>query len=170
MGWTGLYDKPRSIPEYFKSRWEHVATPDAPFTQRCLGQAFVGRFTLYGVWERTDASGKTDQWASIVLVRYNSGQHDLCRWYYKDMDESVGPNEHSMPRSLLVKLKTPAINSYAREWRKACWQEVLGLTRSSRIKLIRRYWKRNISKALALMDEWNSSNPTEQIYLTRSNT
>ncbi len=164
MGWTGLYDKPRSIPEYFKSRWEHEETPDAPYTQRCLGQAFVGRFTLYGVWERTNPGEKPYQWATVVLIRYNSGQHDPCRWYYKDMDESAGPFEHSMPRSLLKKLKTPAINSYARSWRKACWQEVLGLTRSSRIKLIRRNWKRNHIKALSLMEEWNASHPKEQIH------
>lgn len=162
MGWTGCYFKPPSIPEYFKSRWEHEPTIEAPYTRKCLGQAFVGRFTLYGVWECTNAGEKPFQWASIVLIRYGS-KNDNCEWYYKDMDESCGPSEAKMPKSLLKKLKTPAINDYARAWRKACWQNALGLTKSSVITKARRLWGRNLHKAIALLEDWNSNHPSDPI-------
>jgi len=138
MGWTGLYHKPASIPEYFKENWEM----NDDFKQiTCLGQAFVGRFNLYGIWQvHLKESGKTYQFATVTLCTYKGGN---CEFYYKDMDETVGPCEARCPLSLLKLLKTPAHNDFARRWRKDCWQNALGLSPDAmRIK-----WNRLVKRA-----------------------
>ena len=162
MGWTGLYSKPPSIPEYFRREWTTVR-PDGSHLE-CLGQAFVGRFTLYGVWEHVSADGtKGNRFATVVLIRYG-GKGDSCAWYYKDMDETFGPCEASCPKTLLKKLTTPAYNEYARAWRKECWRNALGLTKHSRIIQARRLWRRHRDKAIALIEDWNLKNPTNRIH------
>lgn len=138
MGWTGMYWKPDNIPAWFKERWEREPK-DGKTGVRCLGQAFVGRFTLYGVWEYYGIDPKPIQFATVVLVQYGTGRE---KFLYKDMDETVGPCEAKMPLSLLKLLKTPAYNEYARSWRKRCWQHALGLTYDSVRLLINRHAKR----------------------------
>jgi hypothetical protein len=138
MGWTGLYTKPASVTGYFKERWEQ---DDDLKKITCLGQAFVGRSTLYGVWEvHLKDSGKTYQFATVTLCTYKSGD---CAFYYKDMDETVGPCESRCPLSLLKLLKTPAPSEFARRWRKDCWENALGLSADAmRIK-----WNRLVRRA-----------------------
>jgi hypothetical protein len=86
MGWTGMYWKPDNIPAWFKERWEREPK-DGKTGVRCLGQAFVGRFTLYGVWEYYGIDPKPIQFATVVLVQYGTGRE---KFLYKDMDETVG--------------------------------------------------------------------------------
>lgn len=163
MGWTGLYDKPSNIPTYFKEQWE-CNTMDINGKRRitCLGQAFVGRFVLYGVWEVQKDDNKPYQFATVTLIQYGN-KKDTSAFYYKDMDESVGPMEYKCPKTLLKKLKTPASNDYARAWRKACWQNALCLTKESTIKKARRIWKTNHDEAITLLSTWNNSHPTDTI-------
>ena len=161
MGWTGLYDKPPSIPEYFALEWGRPRADGSHL--KCLGQAFVGRFTLYGVWEDVDINGvPLKRFATVTLIRYG-GRGDTCAWYYKDMDETWGPNEARCPKSLLKKLTTPAYNDWARAWRKECWRNALGLTKSSTITKARRLWRHHPDKAVALLDAWNAEHPDERI-------
>lgn len=159
MGWTGLYHKPKSIPAYFKSEWEKESA-DGTYL-KCLGQAFVGRFVLYGVWERRKPGEAPYQFATVTLIQYKAGN---CEWYYKDMDETVGPNETKCPKSLLKKLKTPAYNDYARAWRKACWQHALGLTKASAITKARRIWHKDRLKAIEGLEAWNKAHPEDKIH------
>lgn len=161
MGWTGLYTKPSSIPAYFEHEYEKT-WPDGT-TTKCLGQAFVGRFVLYGVWERQKPGEKPYQFATVMLIRYKD---KTCAWYYKDMDETVGPCEARCPKSLLRKLKTPAHNEYARQWRKSCWQYALGISRDGAFKDIRRAWNRDKAKARELIDTWNKKHPDDLITVT----
>jgi hypothetical protein len=163
MGWLIMPYKPRSIPEYFKKEMEYDHLNDERNRKlTCLGLAFVGRFTLYGVWETTSIGGKTEQFATVFLIRY----YRDGSWGYKDMDETMGPCEAKCPKSLLRKLKTPAENDFARAWRKRCWQEALGLTWSSAVRLAKRAWKTDRSKAYAILERWNEKNPLERIKFT----
>lgn len=54
--------------------------------------------------------------AAIFLTTRSAGE-----WGYKDMDETMGPNESKAPRTLLRKL-SPLVDrdSYAAKWRAAC--------------------------------------------------
>jgi hypothetical protein len=163
MGWTGLWHKPHSIPDYFKERWEgSFPGKDGKLIKtKCLGQAFVGRNVLYGVWERQWGDEKPFQYATVVLCDYH--KDGSCEFFYKDMDETVGPSEARMPLTLLKKLKTPAGSEYARAWRKACWQHALGLTKAGAICKAKRYWRRNREKAVEILEAYNARNPENKI-------
>lgn len=159
MGWTGLYHKPDSIPAYFREAWTTPRADGAHLT--CLGQAFVGRFTLYGVWED---SRDGHRFATVTLIRYG-GKSDPCRWYYKHMDETVGPYEAKMPLTLLKKLTTPAYNDHARSWRKRCWQHALGLTHDGVMVKVRRYYKRYPEKAIEALRTYYRFDKTTDIHV-----
>lgn len=53
----------------------------------------------------------------VVLTRINNKNY--CNFYYKEMDETMGPGYCECPDSIL-KLLSPTENEYAREWRKSC--------------------------------------------------
>lgn len=57
--------------------------------------------------------------ALIILLGYRGGEA-----WYKDMDESMGPNECDCPMSVLEKL-SPAEGEYAEEWRARCVKRAL---------------------------------------------
>jgi hypothetical protein len=102
MGWTVLPrpDKP-------------LAYMDRVFTGpglTVLRSALVG-FTYYAAVQHSDGS----VFAGVALLRYcRDGQFG-----YKDMDESMGPNEARCPKSILA-LLTPTDRPYAIEWRDRC--------------------------------------------------
>jgi len=155
MGWTGMYDKPQSIPRYFEEQW--TAPRDDGSRLRCLGQAFVGRFTLYGVWQHTSADGAplAPAFATVTLIQYNNNATDRCAWYYKDMDETVGPCEAKCPKSLL-KLLGPTDQPYAIAWRKACWDNAK-----------RTEWTRSRAQLKRRIDKmFNSGTPRAEIQST----
>lgn len=162
MGWTGLYHKPANILKYFEERWG-AARADGT-TVKCLGQSFVGS-VLYGVWQFIAPDGTPGVTFATVTLTARGKKDDRCEWYYKDMDETVGPCECHCPKSLLKKLKTPAYNDHARAWRKACWQHALGLTRAGVLTKARRMWSKNRYGALQLIREWNKKHPLDAIKL-----
>ena len=57
--------------------------------------------------------------AIVCLVRWNPNDKEGMIFGYKDMDETMGPNEASCPEAIL-KLLTPTQNEHALDWRKRC--------------------------------------------------
>lgn len=163
MGWTGLYHKPANIFKYFEDGFGGTRQDGSRVV--CLGQAYVGT-TIYGIWRYINPDGTNGcSWASIVLTQ-RGGKNDSCEWYYKDMDETVGPYQAKCPKSLLQKLDSPASNEYARDWRKRCWQHALGLTKESVITRARRVWRRNRAMAIQYILDWNKKHPEDAIIYT----
>lgn len=57
------------------------------------------------------------RWACLYLLRGSPRiKDDPCNWGYKDVDETMGPNEISFPYTWLD-LLTPTDSKYANEWR-----------------------------------------------------
>lgn len=57
------------------------------------------------------------RWACLYLLRGSPKvKNDPCNWGYKDVDETMGPNEISFPYTWLD-LLTPTDSKYANEWR-----------------------------------------------------
>lgn len=57
------------------------------------------------------------RWACLYLLRGSPRiKDDPCNWGYKEIDESMGPNEISFPYTWLD-LLTPTDSKYANEWR-----------------------------------------------------
>lgn len=57
--------------------------------------------------------------AIVCLVRWNPNDKEGMIFGYKDMDETMEPNEASCPEAIL-KLLTPTQNEHALDWRKRC--------------------------------------------------
>lgn len=57
------------------------------------------------------------RWACLYLLRGSPRiKDDPCNWGYKEVDETMGPNEISFPYTWLD-LLTPTDSKYANEWR-----------------------------------------------------
>lgn len=67
------------------------------------------------LWCVHEYEGK--RWACLYLLRGSPKiKNDPYNWGYKDVDESMGPNEISFPYTWLD-LLTPTDSQYANEWR-----------------------------------------------------
>ena len=122
MGWTGY------TPTNFKNgKVDRKAEIDAQYTcaegqksygyqrgLRVLKSQMVGS-VYYGAIETTDSRNhERDVICAVVLTRYQAGE-----FYYKSMDESMGPAECKCPVGIL-NLLTPTRNEYANSWRMRC--------------------------------------------------
>ena len=73
------------------------------------------RFTTAG--EQVTETSTTHRWACLYLLRGNPRvKNDCYNWGYKDIDETMGPNEISFPYTW-IDLLTPTDSQYANEWR-----------------------------------------------------
>ena len=61
----------------------------------------------------TDAAGSYT-FAAVFLTSREAG-----KWGYKDMDETMGPNEAQAPIKL-IDLLSPTTSQWARDWRQSC--------------------------------------------------
>lgn len=61
--------------------------------------------------------GEQKVWAAVFLT--STEKADGCNFFYKNMDETVGPCQYDCPESIL-KLLSPTDNEYAKEWRNKC--------------------------------------------------
>ena len=88
-------------------------------TRECLAHCFRGMPTrggnLWTVWKVTGPRGKTSHFIALDVIKYYGRNEG---WGYKDMDESVGPNEVNCPLSYLDMVDRLPINDFARQWRK----------------------------------------------------
>lgn len=57
-------------------------------------------------------------WPLVVLIKQGSSR-SYINFYYKEMDDTVGPNEAQCPANVLD-LLSPTTSEYALEWRARC--------------------------------------------------
>ncbi|MBO6031678.1 MAG: hypothetical protein J6Q22_09415 [Prevotella sp.] len=60
---------------------------------------------------------------AAVFLTCGRTRWDNTAWGYKDMDETMGPNESKCPASILA-LLTPTDSKWANEWRERCRQNI----------------------------------------------
>lgn len=110
MGWTSEYVRFKSkdtarIREHFECQWNNENFQIIDFSR-------VGN-TLYMAIEHIP---KGNVFAMVVRISFEGRL-----FYWKDMEESMGPYYHDCPLRILKKL-SPTDNTYALEWRKRCWE------------------------------------------------
>lgn len=106
MGTTGIY-------KYHGNR------------QRCmeLATGLVGDWLVKGAWRGSHfyyAARLSDGtvYGGVVLA-----SQDKDFWYFKNVDETMGPYYTNCPKSILEALTEPA-NEYAKTWRERCWVRI----------------------------------------------
>lgn len=133
MGWTGCHraagqsDRAFFTGEFDSTRYE------------MLECATIDRTTFYAAM-RTVETGEV--WALVTLIRWARGD---CNFYYKDMSDSMGPNEVACPARILD-LLTPLGECrqadctgcgicWAREWRTEARQLADRAKAASKVKV-----------------------------------
>lgn len=118
MGWTTTHkQKGQSILDFFKTHGVMTWPEDSPNTYKVLDSAVIRLRTFYAALEIIDkATGERRVTALVILLGFYKG-HENFGW--KDMDESMGPNEAECPERILD-LLTPIDSEYANNWRKRC--------------------------------------------------
>ena len=126
MGWIHCFDGRRLPNGKVDRRYEcdKILTWDAKDkdgniirTNRVLKSAMVGS-TYYAAVETKTVTGERQVWAAVFLT-CGKTRHDHTEWGYRDMDETMGPNESKCPASILA-LLTPTDSQWANEWRERC--------------------------------------------------
>lgn len=122
MGWTsqratfyknGTVDRKAEMDNYYKEE----DSVNKKYHYRTLKSAMVGS-TYYAAIERTNnETQEKEVFAIICLTSVN--MDDYYNFSYKDMDETMGPNERKCPIGIL-NLLTPTNYQWANEWREDC--------------------------------------------------
>lgn len=113
MGWTGDYKtKGMSVDEYFADFWRGSQA-------KWLSKGYVVGFTEY---YRPALLPDGAALAVVMLLSMGKEDRNGCNFYYKDMDETMGPFIYNAPKAMLDLLdKYPAPNNErAVEWRRLC--------------------------------------------------
>lgn len=84
-----------------------------------LRSALVNMKTYYAAVEFIHPDRDREVFAVVCLVKYNPRDRVGYIFGYKDMDETVGPNEAECPPAILD-LLTPTTGEYALAWRAKC--------------------------------------------------
>lgn len=89
-------------------------------TSKVLRSALVGMRVYYAAIEHIrNETNERIVFAAVCLVRYNPRDREGYIFGYKDMDETVGPNESDCPEAILD-LLTPTEYPCAQAWRARC--------------------------------------------------
>lgn len=119
MGWLYMQSlKGHSGPRQYLDAQFTFSRPE--LTSRVLQSALVGMRAYYAAIEHI--SNEKDErmvFAVVCLVHYNPRDREGYIFGYKDMDETVGPNESNCPEAILD-LLTPTEYPDARAWRARC--------------------------------------------------
>jgi hypothetical protein len=111
MGWTfSNKEKNVSVKAFFEKMYNSDAI-------RVLDCKVVGIKTAYLAIESTPYAGPRMVFALVCLLDYQNGRH--FNFGYKDMDETMWPNEAKCPQSIFD-LLTPTDNENAINWRNEC--------------------------------------------------
>lgn len=98
-------------------------------TSKVLRSAFVGMRVYYAAIEHIrHEKNERIVFAAVCLVRYNPRDREGYIFGYKDMDETVGPNESDCPEGILD-LLTPTEYPYAQAWRARCQENLARVVR-----------------------------------------
>ncbi len=131
MGWTFMRSRGKDRITIIRELLDYDTDT---YTQEIIDHAAVGT-TVYllvkrtpkGTWEPNstyinDTDGSF-RWIAVFLTRY---ARDACDFGYKDMEESMGPNESRCPLRLITRASSlrnadPAVEGhYAARWRARC--------------------------------------------------
>lgn len=115
MGTTGIYEKPVDVKAFMDGLYSWESDTG---TRRVLKSAIVNRTEYYAAIEHVAPNGTRTVWAGAAILSYG-GRNDPCKFYYKGMDETVGPRIRNCPASILD-LLTEAAPGYAEKWRQDC--------------------------------------------------
>ena len=89
-------------------------------TSKVLRSALVGMRVYYAAIEHVrHEKSERIVFAAVCLVSYNPRDREGYIFGYKDMDETVGPNESDCPEAILD-LLTPTEYPHAQAWRIRC--------------------------------------------------
>lgn len=119
MGWISTNRHGIPVKEFLASHL--FSWPDnCKHKYTLLDMAIVKLKTCYAAVERIDGdTGERTVWAAVILLHYGATKHDSHDFGYKDMDETMGPNESECPARILD-LLTPTDSEYANGWRARC--------------------------------------------------
>lgn len=122
MGWTsqkatyyrnGTVDRKAEMDSVFKEE----NSVNGKVRYKTLKSAMVGS-TYYAAIEKTNSETQERKvFAVVCLTSVNNEEY--CNFSYKDMDETMGPNERKCPVGIL-NLLTGTDNQRANEWREDC--------------------------------------------------
>ena len=85
-----------------------------------LASAMIKMRTWYAACRQyNNDTGQTTVFALVCLVKYNKRASDGMVFGYKDMSETMGPNESECPARILDMLG-PTTSEYALQWRARC--------------------------------------------------
>jgi hypothetical protein len=119
MGWLYMQSlKGYSGPRQYLDAQFTFTKPE--LTSKVLRSALVGMHVYYAAIEHIrHEKNERIIFAAVCLVRYNPRDREGYIFGYKDMDETVGPNEANCPEAILD-LLTPTEYPYAQAWRTRC--------------------------------------------------
>lgn len=133
MGWTGYHiNVARAEQINRKAECDALFNPAHGFV--VMKSAMVGA-VYYAAIKRTckcvawepkyivEPLAPEDQYVYGVVVLTQVDMKSYENFWYKDIDEGMGPSEDNCPASIL-KLLTPTDKEYAIDWRKRCWENI----------------------------------------------
>ena len=117
MGWTGYcathYKSDGAIDR--KADLDHeLFRFEKEDGHKLVKSAMVG-----AVYYAAAKSPRGDVYGLVVVTQASRKVENGCNFWYKDMDESMGPFYYDCPPSIL-KLLSPTCNERALSWRKSC--------------------------------------------------
>lgn len=122
MGWTsyhatyyknGIVDRKAEMDNYFKKE----DSANGKYRYKTLKSAMVGS-TYYAAIEKINNETKEREVFALICLT-SVDMSDYFNFSYKDMDETMGPNERKCPIGIL-NLLTPTDSQWANEWRNDC--------------------------------------------------
>ncbi len=116
MGWTSYqaiyYTRSGAVDR--KAECDRIFTEDSKFGKWEVLKSSMHGSVYYAAVRRTRPDGESYVFGAVCLTSVDRGE-----FYYKDMDESMGPGCYDCPVSILNML-SPTDNEWALAWRAAC--------------------------------------------------
>ena len=112
MGWNGIsqfYLKGKSskaVKEFFKEEFEREDNFELIDYSRKGNTVYMAVKNIV----------KNEVFAVVTMISFQDGE-----FFWKEMDETVGPVQVECPQRILKKL-SPTEHEYAKDWRKRCWE------------------------------------------------
>lgn len=110
MGWTSMYTgfgsgNSRRIKEFIMDEWTSPKIQPIDFSRK-------GN-TIYQAIKVIETG---EVFAVVTMISFHKGE-----FYWKDIDETMGPVQEDCPQRIL-KLLSPTDSDFANDWRKRCWE------------------------------------------------
>lgn len=100
-------------------------------------------------------------WAAVFLTSTEEGRY----FYYKDMDETMGPCEDHCPKCILD-LLDETDNESALNWRRRCWENI---KKSNKLSKLDRLRNGSVIRFPSILSFTNGINVGDEITLTKIN-